>query len=157
MASARRTIYITNPYFVPDDKMIETLVQARQRGVRVVLLLPGAIDHNLVRQASRSKFGRLFKAGIQVYEYKPALLHSKTMVIDSIWATVGSTNLDRRSFELNEELNLVVYDGDIARRLERVFVEDLEHSRQVTYEQWKTRGIKSRILEILSLPIRGQL
>jgi len=157
MASARRTIYITNPYFVPDDKMIGTLVQARQRGVRVVLLLPGAIDHNLVRQASRSQLGRLLQAGVQVYEYRAALLHSKTMVIDSMWATVGSTNLDRRSFELNEELNLVVYNGEIARRLERVFVDDLERSRQITYEQWKNRGIVSRVLEMLALPIRGQL
>ena len=157
MASARRTIYITNPYFVPDDKMIETLVQARRRGVRVVLLLPGAIDHNLVRQASRAQLGRLLLEGIQIYEYRAALLHSKTMVIDSIWATVGSTNLDRRSFELNEELNLVVYNGDIARRLERVFDEDLERSRQVTYAQWRNRGIVSRVLEMLSLPVRGQL
>lgn len=157
MASARRTIYITNPYFVPDDKMIETLLQARHRGVQVVLLLPGAIDHNIVRQASRSQLGRLLRAGIQIYEYRAALLHSKTMVIDSVWATVGSTNLDRRSFELNEELNLVVYDGDIARRLERVFVDDLERSRQITYEQWKNRGIVNRVLEILSLPVRGQL
>lgn len=157
MASARRTIYITNPYFVPDGKMVETLIRARQRGVRIVLLLPGAIDHNIVRQASRSQLGGLLKAGVQIYEYRAALLHSKTMVIDSIWATVGSTNLDRRSFELNEELNLVVYDGDIARRLERVFMDDLERSRQVTYEEWKNRGIVSRILEILSLPVRGQL
>jgi len=137
--------------------MIETLIRARQRGVRIVLLLPGAIDHNIVRQASRSQLGRLLKAGVQVYEYRAALLHSKTMVIDSIWATLGSTNLDRRSFELNEELNLVVYNGDIARRLERVFMDDLEQSRQVTYEEWKNRGIVSRILEILSLPVRGQL
>ena len=157
MAAARRTIYITNPYFVPDDKMIETLIQARQRDVRVVLLLPGAIDHNLVRQASRSQLGRLLQAGIQIHEYQAALLHSKTMVIDSVWATVGSTNLDRRSFELNEELDLVVYGGDIARRLERVFVADLERSRPVTYEQWKNRGIVSRVLEMLSLPVRGQL
>ena len=157
MASARRTIYITNPYFVPDDKMIETLIQARQRDVRVVLLLPGAIDHNLVREASRSQFGRLFKAGIKVYEYRAALLHSKTMVIDSVWATVGSTNLDRRSFELNEELNLVIYGADIARRLERVFVDDLEQSREVTYEQWNARGIHRRILEMLSVPFRSQI
>jgi cardiolipin synthase len=157
MASARRTIYITNPYFVPDEKMIETLLQARQRGVRVVLLLPGAIDHNLVRQASRSQLGRLLQAGIQIYEYRAALLHSKTMVIDSIWATVGSTNLDRRSFELNEELNLVVYNADIARRLERTFESDLEQSRPVTYQQWKNRGFVSRFLEMLSLPVRGQL
>jgi cardiolipin synthase A/B len=157
MASARHSIYITNPYFVPDDKMIETLVLARQRGVRVALILPGAIDHNLVRQASRSKLGRLLKAGIKVYEYKAALLHSKTMVIDSMWATVGSTNLDRRSFELNEELNLVVYNGEIARKLEQVFVADLKQSREVTYEQWSNRGIFSRFLELLSIPVRDQL
>ena len=157
MASARRTIYITNPYFVPDEKMIETLLQSRQRGVRVVLLLPGAIDHNLVRQASRSQLGRLLQAGVQIYEYRAALLHSKTMVIDSIWATVGSTNLDRRSFELNEELNLVVYNADVARRLERVFEDDLGQSRPVTYEQWKDRGFMSRFLEMLSIPVRGQL
>ena len=157
MAAARRTIYITNPYFVPDDKMIETLIQARQRDVRVVLLLPGAIDHNLVREASRSQFGRLFKAGIKVYEYRAALLHSKTMVIDSVWATVGSTNLDRRSFELNEELNLVVYNGEIARRLEGVFEDDLKDSREITYEAWSNRGVLSRFLEVLSVPFRDQM
>jgi cardiolipin synthase len=157
MASARHSIYITNPYFVPDDKMIDTLIQARERGVRVVLILPGAIDHNLVRQASRAELGRLLKAGIKVYEYKAALLHSKTMVIDSMWATVGSTNLDRRSFELNEELNLVVYNGEVARRLERVFLADLEQSREVTYVQWANRGFFSRFLEILSIPVRDQL
>jgi cardiolipin synthase len=157
IASARRSIYITNPYFVPDDKMLSTLLQARQRGVRVVLLLPGATDHNLVRQASRSELGRLLQAGIKVYEYRAALLHAKTMVIDSIWATVGSTNLDRRSFELNEELNLVVYNPDIARRLEGVFEADLRGSREVTYEAWKNRGIVSRFLEALSLPFRDQM
>ena len=157
IASARQSIYITNPYFVPDDKMLSTLLQARQRGVRVVLLLPGATDHNLVRQASRSELGRLLQAGIKVYEYRAALLHAKTMVIDSIWATVGSTNLDRRSFELNEELNLVVYNPDIARRLEGVFEADLRGSREVTYEAWKNRGILSRFLEALSLPFRDQM
>jgi cardiolipin synthase len=157
MASARRSIYITNPYFVPDDKMIETLVQAARRGVRVVLLLPGAIDHHLVRQASRSQLGRLLKDGVEIHEYRPALLHAKTMVIDSMWATVGSTNLDRRSFELNEELNLVVYDAQVARRLEQVFVKDLQESRRITYEQWRNRGFLARVLETLSLPIRNQL
>ena len=157
IASARQAIYITNPYFVPDDKMLSTLLQARQRGVRVVLLLPGATDHNLVRQASRSELGRLLQAGVKVYEYRAALLHAKTMVIDSIWATVGSTNLDRRSFELNEELNLVVYNPDIARRLEGVFEADLRGSREVTYEAWKNRGILSRFLEALSLPFRDQM
>jgi len=157
IASARQSIYITNPYFVPDDKMIETLIEAAQRGVRVILLLPGAIDHNLVRQASRSQLGRLLRGGIAVYEYRAALLHSKTMVVDSVWSTVGSTNLDRRSFSLNEELNLVVYNAAIAQRFERVFEEDLAQSRRVTYERWRRRGLMSRMLEILSLPIRDQL
>ncbi len=157
MASARHSIYITNPYFVPDDKMIDTLIEARQRGVRVVLLLPGPTDHRIVRQASRSRLGPLLKAGVEVYKYRAAMLHAKAMVIDSIWATLGSTNLDRPSFELNEELNLVVYNGDIARRLERVFEDDLRQSRQVTYEQWNSRGIVSRLLEILSVPVRDQL
>ena len=157
MSSARRSIYITNPYFVPDDKMINALIQARQRGVRVVLLLPGATDHNLVRQASRSQLGRLLQAGIKIYEYRAALLHGKTMVIDSIWATVGSTNLDRRSFELNEELNLVVYNGDIARRLEGVFEDDLKGWREITYEAWSNRGVMSRLLEVLSVPFRDQM
>jgi cardiolipin synthase A/B len=157
MSSARRSIYITNPYFVPDDKMIDALIEARRRGVRVVLLLPGATDHNLVRQASRSQLGRLLQAGIKIYEYRAALLHAKTMVIDSIWATVGSTNLDRRSFELNEELNLVVYNGDVARRLEGVFEADLKGSREITYEAWNNRSLVSRFLEILSVPFRDQM
>jgi cardiolipin synthase len=157
MASARRSIYITNPYFVPDEKMVETLIQARRRGVRVVLLLPGAIDHNLVRQASRGGFGRLLKEGVEIHEYTPALLHAKTMVIDSMWSTVGSTNLDRRSFALNEELNLVIYDAGVARRLEQVFEKDLSESRRVTYQRWANRGIVARLLEWLAVPVRDQL
>jgi cardiolipin synthase len=79
------------------------------------------------------------------------------MVIDSIWATVGSTNLDRRSFELNEEINLVVYSAEIAHRLERVFRDDLARSRPVTYGQWKNRGMVSRLFELLAVPVRDQL
>jgi cardiolipin synthase len=157
MASARRSIYITNPYFVPDEKMVLTLLQARRRGVRVVLLLPGAIDHKIVRQASRGELGRLLKEGVEIHEYRPALLHAKTMVIDSMWATVGSTNLDRRSFALNEELNLVIYDTTVARRLEQVFEKDLARSRPVTYARWNNRGLLSRVLEILAVPVRDQL
>jgi cardiolipin synthase len=157
LASARRSIHITNPYFVPDEKMISTLVAAAQRGVRVVLVIPGAIDHNLVRQASRSEFGRLLKNGVEIYEYRPALLHAKTMVVDGIWATVGSTNLDHRSFSLNEELNVAIYDADTAQRLERVFDEDLANSRRVRYEDWNRRGLTSRVLELLAFPLREQM
>lgn len=157
MASAKHSIYITNPYFLPDEKMIETLVGTAGRGVQVKLLLPGAIDHNLVRQASRGELGRLLQAGVEVYEYRPALLHAKTMVVDGRWATVGSTNLDRRSFALNDEINLVVYDQGFAERLEHIFKNDVARSKRITYDGWKERGFVSRLLEILSLPVRGQM
>jgi cardiolipin synthase A/B len=157
MASAQQSIYITNPYFLPDEKMIATLVQTARRGVKVTLLLPGAIDHNLVRQASRSELGRLLEAGVKIYEYGPAMLHAKSMVVDGRWATVGSTNLDRRSFALNDEINLVVYSQAVAERLERIFNDDLTRSTQVTYESWKNRSVFSRLLEMLSTPVRDQM
>jgi cardiolipin synthase len=116
MSSARHSIYITNPYFLPDDRMTRVLTEASRRGVRVVVLLPGAIDNKIVRHASRSRFGELFDAGIEIHEYQAGLLHSKTMVIDGVWATIGSTNLDTRSFALNEEVNLVVYGSDVSGR-----------------------------------------
>jgi len=157
LSSAQHSIHITNPYFVPDDKMITTLIAAAEHGVKVKLLIPGAIDHNLVRQASRSGFGRLLKSGVEIYEYRPALLHAKTMVVDGIWATVGSTNLDHRSFSLNEELNVAIYDVDTAQRLERVFEDDLRNSRRVIYEDWNQRGFTSRFLELLAFPLKEQM
>ncbi len=155
--SARRSIHITNPYFVIDERMQDALLNARRRNARVMVLVPGAIDHNIVRQASRRQFGKLLRAGIEIYEYVPALLHSKTMVIDGVWATIGSTNLDNRSFAANDELNVIVYNRDVAQRLERVFVDDLAQSRRVTLEDWKNRGITAKLLETLALPIRDLL
>jgi cardiolipin synthase len=157
MSSARRSIYITNPYFLPDDRMTRVLTEAPRRGVRVVVLLPGAIDNNIVRQASRSQFGALLEAGVEIYEYQAGLLHAKTMTIDGIWATIGSTNLDTRSFALNEELNAVLYNTDVAGRLEKIFADDLTYSRKIDYAQWRGRGFFNRLLELLSLPVREQL
>jgi cardiolipin synthase len=157
ISSARGSILITNPYFVPDDRMANALRAAVRRGVRVVVLVPGQIDHNLVRQASRGKFGRMLRTGVEIYEYRGALLHAKTMVIDSVWSTVGSTNLDNRSFAFNDELNLVAYSPAVARRLEQVFAEDLAHSRKLEYRRWSRRGIIDRFLELLTAPLRDQL
>src|SRR5512145_458515 len=140
MSSARRSIYITNPYFLPDGRMTRVLAEAPRRGVRVVVLLPGAIDNNIVRHASRSQFGPLLEAGVEIYEYQAGLLHAKTMTVDGIWATIGSTNLDTRSFALNEELNAVLYDKDVAGRLEKIFADDLTYSRKVDYARWRDRG-----------------
>ena len=157
IASARRSIYITNPYFVLDDKMTEALLTARSHGARVVVLVPGMIDHNIVRQASRAGFGKLLMAGVEIHEYRAALLHAKTMVIDGVWATVGSTNLDNRSFALNDELNTIAYSPEIARRLEEIFRADLGYSAKVTYEAWSKRGLTQRFLELLAIPIKDQL
>jgi cardiolipin synthase len=157
ISSARRSILITNPYFVPDGTMEDALTKAVRRGVRVVVLVPGAIDHNLVRQASRGKFGTMLKAGVEIYEYQAALLHSKTMIIDGVWSTIGSTNLDNRSFALNDELNLVIYDAATGRRLEKVFADDLAHSLKVDYRTWRRRSITDRFMELLATPVRPQL
>ncbi|HEY7519095.1 MAG TPA: phospholipase D-like domain-containing protein [Methylomirabilota bacterium] len=157
IAGARRSIYLTNPYFLPDDRLEETLLAAAARGVRVVALTPGKIDHNVVRAASRRGFGRLLQGGIEIFEYQAALLHAKTMVIDGVWATVGSTNFDNRSFVLNDELNVVLYDRPVVQRLVTAFEADLAHSQRVTYEAWQNRGLKTKILERLVVPLESQL
>lgn len=157
LASARRSIRITNPYFLLDDVMRDAVLARLRLGVTVEVIVPGAIDHQIVRAASRATWGDLLREGVRISEYQPALLHAKTIVIDGVWATVGSTNLDNRSFALNSELNVVTYDRGIAEQLEAVFREDLAHSRSVTYEQWKRRGVKSRLFEWLALPLRDQL
>ena len=123
----------------------------------MAVLVPGAIDHNIVRQASRRQFGELLKAEVEIYEYLPALLHSKTMVIDGVWSTIGSTNLDNRSFAVNDELNVIVYNRAVAQNLDGAFAEDLAHARRVTLKAWKSRGVAARLLETLALPIRDLL
>ena len=157
VSAARRSIFLTNPYFVPDKKLAQALVNAVSRGVRVVALVPGKIDHDIVRQASRADYGRMLQAGIEIYEYQAALLHAKTMVIDGVWTTIGSANLDNQSFARSDELNLVVYDAAVARRMEKVFLEDVANATRVTYEAWRRRGAWNRVQELLVLPIRNWL
>jgi cardiolipin synthase A/B len=157
LSSARRSIRITNPYVLLDEQMIETLLQAARRGVQVSFLVPGVTDHPLVRHAGRRQFGRLLEAGIQIHEYSAALLHAKTIVIDGIWATVGSTNLDYRSFRLNDELNLVAYDREFAAELEKVFREDLAHAERIDLETWRDRSVRGRLFELLAIPIESNL
>jgi len=157
LSSARKSVFVTNPYFVLDEKMTAALLETAGRGVKIVVLVPGAIDHNIVRQASRAGFGALLRAGIEIYEYTPALLHAKTMVIDGVWATIGSTNLDNRSLALDEELNVIMYDRAVASQMEKIFLEDVKLSKQVTYEAWKKRGFAAKFLEVLAFPIRDLL
>jgi cardiolipin synthase len=157
ITSARKSILITNPYFIPDDQMIEALLQAVRRGVRVMVLVPGKIDHKITYRASRSNYGRMLLGGIQIFEYMASLMHAKSMVVDGIWATIGSTNFDNRSFALNEELNLTIYDRLLGRRLEEIFQADLKYSRKITHEEWQSRGLQEKFFETFVFPIRELL
>jgi cardiolipin synthase A/B len=157
IASAKRSIMITNPYFIPDDKIIEALLAAAGRGVRVTVLVPGKIDVKLTYRASRRNYGRMLQGGIEIYEYQPALMHAKTMVVDGVCATVGSTNMDNRSFAFNEELNLAVYDRSFALRLEEIFAEDLRYAKKITYATWAARPWRERFLELFAYPLEEQL
>ena len=157
ISSARKSIHLSNPYFLPDERMQEALLNAVKKGVSVVVLTPGKIDHKLVYWASRRGFEPLLLGGIQIYEYQAALLHAKTMVVDGIWAHVGTTNLDNRSFALNEEINLIAYDRDVAGELEKAFADDLKNSKKLTYEEWKARPWREKFLELFTIPLKEQL
>lgn len=158
IASARRRILIANSYFVPDDLSVETLVKARQRGVDVEIIVPGTkIDSELTRKASRSRWGDLLQAGVEIYEYQPTMFHCKVMVVDDLWVSVGSTNFDNRSFRLNDEENLNVYDADFAREQVRDFEADRAKAHHVTYPEWKARPLSEKILEHTAGLLRGQL
>jgi cardiolipin synthase len=157
ISSARKSIHLSNPYFLPDERMQEALLDAVKRGVSVVVLTPGKIDHKLVYWASRRGFEPLLLGGIQIYEYQAALMHAKTMVVDGVWAHVGTTNLDNRSFALNEEINLIAYDLAVAGELEKAFGDDLKYSKKLTYEAWKARPWREKFLEIFTIPLKEQL
>ena len=155
--SAKKSILITNPYFIPDSVMTKALVKAATRGVRVLVLLPGKIDSQLAYAVSRTRYGPLLLGGVQVFEYKGSLMHAKTIVVDGVWSTIGSTNFDNRSFALNQEINLTVYDRGVARQLEQIFDEDLKYSKPISYDEWKSRGIFERLIELFSFPLKEQL
>ena len=145
--SAEKSIFITMAYFVPDPAFLDALKQAAQRGVEVVLVLPGFSDSGLVLQAGRSHYGELLDAGVKIYERNDALLHAKTAVVDGVWATVGSSNMDWRSFTLNHEINAVVLGDRFAGQMENLFRIDRVAARAVDREQWERRGIKTRFIE----------
>ena len=156
---ARTSIEISSSYFVPDHTIAAAFARAAHRGVRVTIMVAGEADNFLdrvVRLASRAEFGRALEAGVKVYEYRGAMLHAKTTTIDGVWASIGSINMDTRSFGLNHEVSLVVYDAGIARRLEEIYRDDLRFAKEVTLDDWRRRGI-GLFLELFFLPVRNQL
>ena len=142
---------VGSAYFVPDDLTIKTILAARERGVRVVVLLPGKqIDVKTVRHASRARWGRMLEAGVEIYEYQPTMYHVKLFIADDLWVSIGSSNIDNRSFRLNDEANLNVYDPAFAAEQSRIFDEDLSHSHRITWEDWNHRPLGERIQEAFS-------
>lgn len=158
ISAAARRLWLSNSYFLPDKDTSALLVEAARRGVDVHILVPGKVnDVPATKAGGRSSFGDLLSGGVKISEYQPTMFHPKTMVVDGIFATIGSTNFDNRSFRLNDEINLAVYDREIGRRLEEIFEKDLTRSRPYSLEQWRARPLKERLTEFLVLPFRKEL
>ncbi len=158
ITAADRSIDLSSAYFVPDDLTSKALTEALKRGVRIRIITPGEIiDTETVRAASRGSWGPLLKAGAEIYEYQPTMYDCKAMIVDKLLVSVGSTNFDNRSFRLNDEANLNVFDTAFAERQTQVFDEDLRHARRVTYETWVNRPWKEKLMERLALLLGSQL
>ena len=158
MTAATDSIDLSAAYFVPDEVALQTLLTALQRGVRLRILMPGPhMDNGVVRRASRAKWGDLLKAGAELYEYQPTMFHCKVMVVDGLWTSVGSTNFDSRSFSINDEANLNVYDADFASAQTAVFEQDLRQSRRITLQDWTQRPWWTRSLDAAATLLDSQL
>jgi cardiolipin synthase len=155
ITSAVRSIDIGSAYFVPDPVAIKSLVSAVKRGVRVRVITPGKhTDQHTVRRASRGMWGPLLEAGVEMHEYQPTMFHCKVLIVDGLLTSVGSTNFDPRSFHLNDEANLNVYDAAFARRMTEVFEDDLRRCKRITFEDWKRRPAGEKVRERLSALLR---
>jgi cardiolipin synthase len=158
VTAAEKRIDLSAAYFVPDELTRSALRQAMARGVKLRILVPGAnTDVEVARHASRADWGELLQAGAEIYEYQPAMFHCKLMLVDGRLASVGSTNFDNRSFRLNDEANLNVYDAAFVRELEGVFEADLRNSRRISYAQWQHRPRMEQVTEKVSSFLASQL
>lgn len=150
IGSAETSVNLTNAYFVPDPQLLAALKAAVQRGVDVRIILPGHTDAWLVFHAGRSYYAELLGAGVKIYERRDALLHAKTALIDGVWSTIGSTNLDWRSFLHNDEVNAVILGQAFGAQMQAMFDKDLASSNLITLEQWNQRAIGMRLKESLA-------
>jgi cardiolipin synthase len=142
---AENSLHMTNAYFVPDHQAAEALADAAKRGVDVKIILPGTTDSSLAQYAGESFYNDLLGAGVKLYKRRNALLHAKTLVIDGVWSTVGSTNMDFWSFSTNDEVNAVVLSREFATEMEKMFASDLAESDQIRWEEWKKRPLRLKI------------
>ncbi|HZO23893.1 MAG TPA: phospholipase D-like domain-containing protein [Steroidobacteraceae bacterium] len=158
ITAAAHSIDIAAAYFIPDRLMTEELIKAARRHVRVRVLVPDRYtDSEVVRIMAKREWGGLLSSGVEIYCYEPTMLHTKMLIFDQFMVSVGSTNFDTRSFELNDEASLNVYDREFARKMTAGFEADLQRSRSYSLEAWRQRGWRERAAELVLLPIRGQL
>ena len=151
ITAAKQSIDLSSSYFVPDKLSKDALISALQRGVKIRIITPGLhMDQPLVRMASRGEWGELLEAGALMHEYQPTMFHCKMMIVDSVLVSVGSTNFDTRSFKLNDEANLNIFDAGFAREQTAVFENDLLKSRLISLEEWKCRPLRQKSVEYLA-------
>jgi len=144
---ATKTIHLTAAYFVPDVRIVRSLTAAARRGVQVQILLSQVSDSGLMHQASQAYYQDLLKAGVHVFQMKSVVLHAKTAVIDGVWSTVGSTNMDMRSFLFNKEVNVIILGAAFGKDMEDAFTEDLKNSTEVVGKEWRQRPVADRVKE----------
>ena len=158
ITAATRSIDLSAAYFVPDELILRTLIEAIQRGVKIRIIVPGEhIDSDTVRNASRARWGGLLSAGAVIAEYQPTMYHCKAMIVDQFLVSVGSTNFDNRSFRLNDEATLNVMDSAFAKEQTVIFEADMARSRQITFAQWRDRPLQEKLVEKLASLIGSQL
>jgi len=158
IAGAGQNIRMINAYFVPDSLTRKRMVEARKRGVKIQIVVPGKhIDEQVVRNASRAHWGELLKEGVEIYEFQPTMIHAKLTIVDDYWVTLGSSNLDNRSFRINDEANLNVMDEKFAAEQIGVFDKDLKRSKRITYEMWDHRPLGEKINNALSTLVEWEI
>jgi cardiolipin synthase len=157
--AADKSITIQNPYFLPDPDARKSLLDAAKRGVKVRVMIPAtdASDSKIVQHASHHHYGTLLKGGVKLYDYERTLLHQKVITVDGCWSVVGSTNFDDRSFEVNDEVSMAIYDERIARELEETFERDLQHAREVHLEEWAKRPVFHKLIDLTAFLFNEQL
>lgn len=157
VASARVSICIQSPYFLPDRSMRIELRRAAERGVRICILVPGQYNnHPIARRASRRRYGELLRAGIEILEYQPGMNHTKLLIVDDAWAVIGSSNFDNRSFGLNDEVNVMLADPQVTERLRQDFDQDVHRCSRVSMADWQARPLTERLLALLGILLERQ-
>ena len=158
VAAATRSIDLQAAYFIPDRLVVDALLDARERGVAIRLLVPGRyIDSTLVRMASRRRWGRLLAAGVEIFEYQPTMMHNKMLILDRVLTSVGSTNFDMRSFDLNDEASLNIHSIEFGQQMTAVMETDLRNAKPYTLAMWRQRPWRQKLGELLVRPVESQL